>query len=58
MKEDEILNTKGGEEQLDTFKAIRTVHGVTNHKYVDQLVISYRNAGLMGPGTVKTIKNV
>ena len=58
MKEEEILYTKGGEEQLDTFKAIRKVHEVTNHKSADQLVIAYRNAGLMGPVTVKTIKNV
>ena len=43
---------------MDTFKAIRKVHEVTNHKSADQLVIAYRNAGLMGPGTVKMIKNV
>ena len=55
---EEILYTKGKEEELDTFKAIRKVHEVTNHKSTDQLVIAYRNAGLMGPGTVKTIKNV
>ena len=55
---EDILYTKGKEEELDTFKAIRRVHEVTNHKSVDQLIIAYRNAGLMGPGTVKTIKNV
>ena len=55
---EEILYTKGKEEELDTFKAIRRVHEVTNHKSADQLVIAYRKAGLMGPGTVKTIKNV
>ena len=55
---EEILYTKGKEEELDTFKAIRKVHEVTNHKSADQLVIAYRNAGLMGLGAVKTIKNV
>ena len=29
-----------------------------NHKSAEQLVISYRNAGLMGPGMVKMIKQV
>ena len=43
---------------MDTFKAVRKVHEVNNHKSADQLVAVYRNAGLMGPGTVKTIKNV
>ena len=38
-KEEEILYTKGKEEELDTFKAIRKVHEVTNHKSADQLVI-------------------
>ncbi len=55
---EEILYTKGKEEELDTFKAVRKVRKVTNHKSADQLVIEYRNAGLMGPRTVKTIKNV
>ena len=31
---------------------------MTIHKSANQLVIAYRNAGLMGPGTVKTIMNV
>ena len=47
------MYAKGKEEELDTFKAVRKVHEVTNHKSADQLVIAYRNAGLMGPGTVK-----
>ena len=51
--EREILYIKGKEEELDTFKAIRKVHDLTNHKSADHLVIAYRNAGLMGPGTVK-----
>ena len=50
---EEILYTKGKEEELDTFKAIRRVHQVTNHKSVEQLVIAYRKAGSMGPGTGK-----
>ena len=32
---EEILYTKGKEEELDTFKAIRRVHEVTNHKKKD-----------------------
>ena len=31
---------------------------MTNHNSAEQLVILYRNAGLMGPGTVKMIKQV
>ena len=58
LREEEIFFTKGEEEQLDTFKAIRRVHKVTNHKSADQLVISYRNTGLMGLGMVKMIKQV
>ena len=58
LKEEEIFFTKGEEEKLDTFKAIRKVHEVTNHKSAEQLIIAYRNAGLMGPGKVKMIKQV
>ena len=43
---------------MDTFKAIRKVHEVTNHKSAEQLIISYRNAGIIGPETVKTIRQV
>ena len=31
---------------------------MTNHKSAGQLIISYRNAGLIGPETVKTIRQV
>jgi len=37
---------------------IKRVHEVTNNKSAAQLIISYRNAGLMEPETVKTIKQV
>ena len=58
LREEDIMYTKGEDDKLDTFKAIRKVHEVTNHKSADQLVIAYRNTELMGPGTVKTIKKV
>ena len=31
---------------------------MANHKSAEQLIISYRNAGLIGPETVKTIRQV
>ena len=43
---------------MDTFKAIRKVHEVMNHKSAEQLIISYRNAGIIGPETIKTIRQV
>ncbi len=58
LKEEEIFFAKGDEEKLDTFKAIRKVHEVANHKSAEKLIIQYRNAGLIGPGTVKTIRQV
>merc|ERR1712240_303819 len=57
VKEEEIFFAKEGE-IVDTFKAIRKVHEVTNHKSAEQLIISYRNAGIVGPETVKTIRQV
>ena len=42
---------------MDIFKAVGKVHEVTNYKSADQLVVEYRNAGLMGSETVKMIKN-
>merc|ERR1712240_435276 len=57
VKEEEIFFAKEGE-RLDTFKAIRKVHEVTYHKLAEQLIISYRNAGIIGPETVKTIRQV
>ena len=58
LKEEEIFFAKGEEKKLDTFKAIKKVHEVANHKSAEQLIISYRNAGLIGPETVKTIRQV
>ena len=57
IKEEEIFFAKEGE-KLDTFKAIKKVHEVTNHKSAGQLIISYRNAGLIGPETIKTIRQL
>ena len=47
VKEEEIFFAKEGE-RLDTFKAIRKVHEVTNHKSAEQLRVSYRNTGIIG----------
>merc|ERR1712240_366210 len=57
LKEEQIFFT---EENVDmnTFKAIRKVHEVTNHKSAEKLIISYRNAEIIGPYTVKTIRQV
>merc|ERR1712240_834030 len=57
VKEEEIFFAKEGE-RLYTFKAIRKVHEVTNHKSAEQLIISYRNAGIIGPEMIKTIRQV
>merc|ERR1712112_461937 len=53
-----ILYTKGNEKELEKYAAIKKVHEVNNHKSADQLVAAYNRAGLMGPGTVKTIRQV
>merc|ERR1712240_586535 len=55
VKEEEILFAKEGE-KLDTFKAIKKVHEVTNHKSAGQLIICFRNAGLIGPEMIKPNK--
>ena len=57
LKEEEIFFAKEGE-KLDTIKVIKKVHEVTNHKSAGQLIKNYRNAGLIGPETVKTIRQV
>ena len=43
---------------MNTFKAIRRVHEVTNHKSAEQLLKHYKRANLIGPNTVKLIKQV
>ena len=43
---------------LDTYKVIRKVHEVTNHKSAEHLIISNMNANIMTPRTVNTIKQV
>ena len=64
-----ILNTKGKkclyilfvedqEEELTSFKAIRKVHEVNNHKKREQLITAYRNAGWISPDVVNTINHV
>merc|ERR1711962_1879139 len=61
IKEEEMFFTtyfKKEEGDLNTFKAIRKVHEVTNHKSAGQLLKHYRNAGLIGPNTGNLIKQV
>merc|ERR1712034_11181 len=50
LKEEEIFFAKE-EGDLNTFKAIRKVHEVTNHKSAEQLVKQYRNSELIWPET-------
>merc|ERR1712243_67090 len=57
LKEEQILFTNEGED-MNTFKAIRKVHEVTNHKSAEQLLKHYRRANLIGPNTGKLIKQV
>merc|ERR1712240_48972 len=57
LKEEQILFTEVNED-MNTFKAIKKVHEVTNHKYAEQLLKHYKRADLIGPETVKTIKRV
>ena len=57
LKEEQIFFTEENED-MNTFKAIKKVHEVTNHKSAEQLLKHYRRADLIGPDTVKTIKQV
>ena len=57
LKEEEMFFAKE-EENLNTFKAIRKVHEVTNHKSAEQLLKHYRKGELIGPDTVKLTKEV
>ena len=55
--QEQVLFTEENED-MNTFKAIKKVHEVTNHKSAEQLLKHYRRADLIGPETVKTIKRV
>ena len=44
-----ILFLEDKEQELCSFKAIRQVHEVNQHKQKDQLIAAYRNAGWMSP---------
>merc|ERR1711873_109489 len=55
--QEQILFTEENED-MNTFKAIKKVHELTNHKSAEQLLKHYRRADLIGPETVKTIKRV
>ena len=54
-----LLVDKGGEEEkLISYKEIKKVHEVNNHKKKEQMINAYSNAGLMSPKTVNTINRV
>merc|ERR1712082_40186 len=57
LVQEQILFTEENED-MNTFKAIKKVHEVTNHKSAEQLLKHYRRTDLIGPETVKTIKRV
>ena len=57
-KEEKTYFAKEEEKKLDIFMASKKVHEVANHKSAEQLIISYRNAGLIRPETVKTMRQV
>ena len=57
LKEEQTLCNNENED-MNTFKAIRKVHEVANHKSAEQLLKHYRRANLIGPNTVKLIKQV
>ena len=44
-----VLFLEDKEEELCSFKVVRSVHNVNRHKSKDQLIAAYRNAGWMSP---------
>jgi len=57
LQEEEIFFTTE-DEDLNDYEKIRKVHEVKNHKSVDQLIIHYKRADLIGPQMTKLIKQV
>lgn len=54
----DVLFLEDQEQELTSFKAIRKVHEVNNHKKREQLIGAYRNAGWISPDVVNTINRV
>ena len=50
-----LIDEDKNEEVLVSFKEIKKVHEVNNYKGKELLIHAYTNAGLLGPGVVKTI---
>ena len=46
------------ENDITTFKSIKRIHDVTNHKSEDQLLFAFRNANKLDDSVRKTIKRV
>ena len=61
-KDEEIIHylerASDEEDIITNFKGIKKVHEVTNHKSANNLIHAYRNANLITPAVVKTIKDV
>ena len=53
-----VLFLEDREEELCSFKAVRQVHEVNQHKQKDQLIAAYRNAGWMSPELQNIIHQV
>merc|ERR1712112_489285 len=53
-----IEMSKEEDQKLQTLRAIRRVHEVNNHKSAEQLIKHYKTENLIGPDTIKTIKQV
>ena len=55
---DEVLFAIEKEEKLGTFKGMKKIHEVTNHKSAEQMIPVYRNAGLIKPDAVQKLKDM
>ena len=53
-----ILFLEDARDELCSFKAIKKVHEINQHKGKDQLISAYRNAGWMSPDIVNMIDRV
>ena len=54
----DVLFLENQEGELTSFKAIKTVHNVNNHKKKEQLISAYRNTGWISPKVINSINCV
>ena len=54
----DVLFLEDQEGELTSFKAIRKVHKINNHKKKEQLICAYKNAGWISPKVINTINCV